>query len=155
MFVTIDLYSKSYASLKKFHNYFNNENLFQKLKIFIIKMNSIKPLKKNRFTVLKSPHVNKSAQEQFEIKMYKKRVKLFVPQILIFLFFLKRLKLYSFSDVKFKINLVSNLKSEKKKTKNGINIDNYYLYYKELDLIKYLKMLSLFGEYCLKAKRFR
>jgi len=29
------------------------------------------PTKKNRVTLLKSPHVNKSAREQFEVKSYK------------------------------------------------------------------------------------
>jgi ribosomal protein S10 len=29
------------------------------------------PIKKKRFTLLKSPHVNKTAREQFEIKYYK------------------------------------------------------------------------------------
>jgi small subunit ribosomal protein S10 len=29
------------------------------------------PIKRNRITLLKSPHVNKSAREQFEIKYYR------------------------------------------------------------------------------------
>ena len=34
------------------------------------------PKKKNRITLLKSPHVNKSAREQFEIKYYSTVIKL-------------------------------------------------------------------------------
>ena len=34
------------------------------------------PTKKNRITLLKSPHVNKSAREQFEIKYYSTAIQL-------------------------------------------------------------------------------
>jgi ribosomal protein S10 len=34
------------------------------------------PKKKNRITLLKSPHVNKSAREQFEIKYYSTAIQL-------------------------------------------------------------------------------
>ena len=45
------------------------EAFLKKLNIFysIIHL----PIKKKRLTLLKSPHVNKSAREQFEIKTYK------------------------------------------------------------------------------------
>ena len=152
MFVIIDIYSKNYKSLKNFVYFFSNDKLFQKLRIFNIQINSKKQLNKKVFTILKSPHVNKSAQEQFEIKTYKKRLKLFVPQMLIFLIFLKKLKLNSFTDIKFKLNIISNLQIEKKKIQNKINVDNYYLFHKELNIIKYLKILSITGEYSLKTK---
>ncbi len=152
MFVIIDLYSKNRTSLTNFISFFTDEKVIQKLKIFILQSESKKPLKKKIFTVLKSPHVNKSAQDQFEIKTYKKRLKVFVPQILIFLIFLKKLKINLFSDIKFKFNIILNLNNEKKKIKNKINIDNYYLVYKELNLLKYLKILSIAGEFSLKIK---
>lgn len=46
------------------------------LQIFLKKLNIFYrfihlPIKKKRITLLKSPHVNKSAREQFEIKTYK------------------------------------------------------------------------------------
>ena len=37
------------------------------------------PIKKKRITLLKSPHVNKTAREQFEIKYYKVCLKLRFP----------------------------------------------------------------------------
>lgn len=152
MFIIIDIYSKNFKSLKNFLLFFNNKNIFHKFKILIIKTDSKKPLKKFIITVLKSPHVNKSAQEQFEFKVYKKRLKLFVPQISMFLIFLKKLKTNLFADIKFKLNIISNTKINKKKIKNKININNYKLCYKELNLIKYLKILEILGEYSLKVK---
>ena len=46
------------------------------LKSFLKKLNILYsiihlPIKRKRLTLLKSPHVNKSAREQFEIKTYK------------------------------------------------------------------------------------
>merc|ERR1712045_574025 len=110
MFIIIDIYSKNFKSLKNFLLFFNNKNLFNKFKILTIKTDSQKPLKNFFITVLKSPHVNKSAQEQFEFKVYKKRLKLFVPQIFMFLTFLKKLKTNLFADIKFKLTIISNTK---------------------------------------------
>jgi len=45
------------------------ESFLKKLNIFY--SISHLPTKKKRLTLLKSPHVNKSAREQFEIKTYK------------------------------------------------------------------------------------
>ena len=81
MFVIIDIYSKNYKSLKNFLSVFNDETIIKKLKISILKNKAKKPLKKKVITVLKSPHVNKTAQEKFEYRVYKERVKCFVPHM--------------------------------------------------------------------------
>tara|TARA_B110000908_G_C10059460_1_gene359921 strand:- start:57 stop:515 length:459 start_codon:yes stop_codon:yes gene_type:complete len=152
MFVIIDIYSKNYKSLKNFLSVFNDETIIKKLKISILKNKAKKPLKKKVITVLKSPHVNKTAQEKFEYRVYKERVKCFVPQILLLLIFIKKIKLNSFSDIKFKLNFISSFNIEEIKIKNNININNFSLVHKELNLIKYLKLLTISGEYLLKLK---
>ena len=152
MFVIIEIYSKNYKSLKNFLLFFNNENLLKKLKISILKNKIKNPMKKKVITVLKSPHVNKTAQEKFEYRIYKNKIKCFTPQILLLLTFLKKLRFSFLSDINFKLILNSNNKIEKKNLKNQININNFCLVYKELNLIKYLKLLVLSGEYILKLK---
>lgn len=152
MFIIIDIYSKNYQSLKNFLAIFNDENITKNLKITIIKNKVKKPLKKKVITVLKSPHVNKTAQEKFEYRIYKKRLKCFVPQVLLLLVFIKKLTVTSFLDIKFKLNLISSFKNEKRKLKNNININNFCLVHKELNLLKYLKLLTISGEYILKLK---
>jgi len=37
------------------------------------------PVKINRYTVLRSPHVNKKSREQFEIRCYKRLLEIFEP----------------------------------------------------------------------------
>lgn len=54
---------------KKLQNYFflteENSKSFSKVKVARL------PVKNRRFTVLKSPHVNKTAREQFELREHK------------------------------------------------------------------------------------
>ena len=152
MFVTIDVYSKNSKSLKNFLRFFNSEKITEILKILIVKNKTTKPQKKKVITVLKSPHVNKTAQEKFEYRIYKARLKCFVPQIMLLLIFLKKIKFNSFPDIKFKLNLISNYSIENRNLKTSININNFCLVHKELNLIKYLKLLTFSGEYSLKLK---
>ena len=119
MFVIIDIYSKNYKSLKNFLLFFKNENLLKKLKIHFLKNKTNNRTKKKVITVLKSPHVNKTAQEKFEYRVYKKKIKCFTPQILLLLIFLKKLRLNIFSDINFKLNLITNNTIEKKNKKSN------------------------------------
>ena len=79
--VQIDFIIKSYDKfyinqyidfMKKRQNMFT----FQKTNINILNT-SVAPLprKRNFFTVLRSPHVNKTARDQFEIRVYKRLVR--------------------------------------------------------------------------------
>jgi ribosomal protein S10 len=152
MFVIIDISSKNYKSLNSFLEFFCNEKLIHKLNLSISKTKVQKSKKKKVFTILKSPHVNKTAQEQFEYRIYKKRLKCFVPQIMLFFIFFKKIRFNLFSDLNFKIKLISNFKVEKKKFKNKFNVNNYCLVHEELNLTEYLKLLEISGEFLLKLK---
>lgn len=147
MFVIIDIYSKNYKSLCNFLEFFFTETINNKLMLSLLKIKSQRPIKKKLFTVLKSPHVNKIAQEQFEYRIYKKRIKCFVPRISIFLMSLKKTRFSLFSDLGFKIKLISNAK-----IKNSFNVNNYSLGNKQLNLVDYLKIFEISGEFILKIK---
>ena len=62
-----------------------------------------KKQKTNIFTILKSPHVNKKAQEQFEIFVFSKQLTLYSIKKLKYLFYLKKIQESLFSNVKVKI----------------------------------------------------
>ena len=68
-------------------------------------------LKKKRLTVLKSPHVNKKAQEQFEFRLFKKQFSIEVTKIFKYLVFLKRLNYKLFSDIHIRLKRVVRNKS--------------------------------------------
>lgn len=79
--VQIDFIIKSYDKfyinqyidfMKKRQNMFT----FQKTDLNILKTSIVPlPRKRNFFTVLRSPHVNKTARDQFEIRVYKRLVR--------------------------------------------------------------------------------
>lgn len=150
MFVIIDIYSKNYKSISNFLKFFLTEKIINQLMLSLLKIKTQRPTKKKLFTVLKSPHVNKTAQEHFEYRIYKKRIKCFVPKISIFLISLKKIRSFLFSDLGIKIKLMSNKKLSNKKFKNSFNVDNYRLDDKKLDLISYLKMFEISGEFVIK-----
>jgi ribosomal protein S10 len=149
---SITVYSKNKKSLNIFLNFLN---FFIKNKVKKIKFNA-KKLKKT--TLLKSPHVHKSAQEQFEYRIYKKIIwvtSFSVPQWVIF--FKKSFK-KSFYDLKITVNysLVKkkykivkilnfkyfNLNSEKYVFKVGCKNLHFE---KKLKTYKFLKFLNFNG----------
>ena len=56
---------------------------------------------KKFITILKSPHINKSAQEQFEFRVYTKKLQISSPQHLKFLCFLKRVSGHTANFINF------------------------------------------------------
>jgi ribosomal protein S10 len=70
--------------------------------IFFLK--KFQPRKINRiFTVLKSPHVNKIAQEQFQYHLLSKTIKFYTVQSLKLIVLLRRLQVEFFSDIQIKV----------------------------------------------------
>ena len=63
------------------------------------------------FTVLKSPHVNKTAQEQFEIRKYEKYIELYSYSNIFLFFIIKRISKMLCKDVRIEIGInFNNLK---------------------------------------------
>jgi ribosomal protein S10 len=91
----------------------NNPNSIQKFFLFFfynkkMSFNTIKKYfqkkrKKKILTILKSPHVNKTAQEQFEYRIYSKQITMYSSQGFQYLVFLKKVSVHLFPDIKIKI----------------------------------------------------
>ena len=60
----------------------------------------------NKFSVLKSPHVNKKSQERFKIVLFKQEFKLIIYKIFKSFIFLKKLFIDMFSKIDIQIDLV-------------------------------------------------
>jgi ribosomal protein S10 len=90
----------------------NNRNSIHKFFLFFffnkkINFNTIKKYfqkkrKKKTLTILKSPHVNKTAQEQFEYRIYSKQLTVYSSQNFQYLVFLKKINAHLFPDIKIK-----------------------------------------------------
>jgi ribosomal protein S10 len=94
--------SKNKKSIFNFFSFF--KSVTEKKIKSLIKKKRVKKQKYKRITLLKSPHVHKSAQTQFECRIYKKQMSITLFNALSFLIPIKQLLNYSFYDIKITIN---------------------------------------------------
>ena len=110
--------------------------------------------KRDVITVLKSPHVNKTAQEQFEYRLYSKKILInsFKPSI--FLLVLKKIKSFSFPGISLKVIGVCNKSNKLSKTLRLFAPRNLYLSNSSKCFSKYIQLFDGQGEIILKIKYF-
>ena len=155
MLLSISIYSKNLELIKNLLQFLFNLNKVNKrlrLKTYYKLKSSKKTFK--LFSLLKSPHVNKTAQTQFSSVIYKKQVVIYTPHIFKFLIFFKKLK-RAIAGVRLTIKLKYNFKYYSRKCKTLLNPNNVYL--PTLDKsckrgLKYLKLLDIYGEICFFTK---
>lgn len=116
--------SKIKKSLNEFAS-FMNKNL--RVNFNLVNKNLNKKNKKKVITLLKSPHVNKNAQEQFEIEQFGLSLNVKTIKPFNFLMFLKKIKVSTFPAVKIKVKNL-NINNRRKITdKKNLNLNNYYI----------------------------
>jgi len=114
--------------LKKFLNFLDSYIISDNLNVIVSKSLFKKVVKRKVITVLKSPHVNKRAQEQFEFRFYRAQISLLSYRYMLLLVFLKYLKTtVLFSDVHFKVRLNINNSRYYNKVLDILNPNNFYL----------------------------
>nr|YP_010119693.1 ribosomal protein S10 [Pseudo-nitzschia cuspidata]QRC12185.1 ribosomal protein S10 [Pseudo-nitzschia cuspidata] len=102
--------------------------VFTKIKSLPIFIKPFPKHEKRKFiTILKSPHVNKTAQEQFEYRFFSKHFLVFSPKSQTFFLLLKRLKTLSFSGIKLEVKGVVEKNMTNKYLLKLINPDNIIL----------------------------
>lgn len=142
MLIKIDLKSNNHKSLKKLISVFNEFCKRYDSQSSLSGHN--KKLKTVVISVLKSPHVNKTAQEQFEYKIFKSKLLLKSKNFLRILLLLKKFSKIFFSDVNIKICFI--IKS------------NEYTYLKNYHFMKidssYLEIADINGEKLLNSQCF-
>lgn len=120
-FVTIS--SKNKNSILKFLSIISEKIGFKVGSGIFFRSNLKGQKKKKIFTILKSPHVNKKAQEQFEIRIFSQQLILYGTYSARFVYFLKRLKLQLFPEIKLKIKFLLN--KTKSLDQKIFNLTNY------------------------------
>jgi hypothetical protein len=83
--------------------------------------------KQTFISILKSPHVNKSAQEQFEIRNTSSQITIKTTQPSKLLIMLKKIKVNLFPDINIKLKLIFNQKTQNSLKQKFFNIDNFRL----------------------------
>jgi ribosomal protein S10 len=161
MFFYISVSSKTKESLEAFITFVSkikNPNLIvkyfpkQKIKKFV--------------TVLKSPHINKSAQEQFEYRIFTIKFLISSPQHLKNFYILKKIQKSSFPGINLKIKGLFEKKKQFKFLTNNLNPDyvNVEFFDHAPSLIniknsyqkiqKYFQIFDIYGELSLKKSAF-
>lgn len=96
----VTIISKNKTSISNFFLFFNSV-VFSSLTALITYFQ--KNVVKKKLTVLTSPHANKSAQEQFERRFFKKQLIINTIKTFRYLIFLKKLNYNIFSDISIKL----------------------------------------------------
>ena len=113
MYLNITISSKNHNSLKSFLKVFKTLGKNDGLKL----NKTLKIFQKERFkkvfTLLKSPHVYKTAQEQFESVLFAKTIKVQTFQVLKTLIILKKTQTLSFADIGVKTRFLITPKPKK------------------------------------------
>ena len=122
MFFYLKVSCKDKKILEKF------TRIFTKIKSLPIFIKPFPKYEKRKFvTILKSPHVNKTAQEQFEYRFFSKHFLVFSMKPQIFFLLLKRLKNFSFSGIKLEVKGVFEKNITNKYILKLVNPDNIVL----------------------------
>lgn len=109
--------------------------------------------KRKFITILKSPHVNKTAQEQFEFRFYNQEFLIYSLKPLTFFIFLKKIQNISFPGIKLKIKGLLNFEKKNKNFLKVVNPDNLILNNNNPTLNfqkNYIQLFDCYGELYLK-----
>ena len=122
MFFYLKVSCKDKRILEKFMK------VFVKIKSLPIFIKPFPRHKRRKFiTILKSPHVNKTAQEQFEYRFFSKHFLIFSPKPRTLFLLLKKLKNLSFSGIKLEVKGMFQKTIIDKYTLKWVNPDNIVL----------------------------
>ena len=117
----VTILSKNKNSIKNFFLFLIKNKLYKKNNF---KKHFQKKTKRKKITILKSPHVNKKAQERFEKRLLKKQFTIQTIQNLKKLVLLKKLKFNLFPDIKIVLKQNINKINTKKVSLKIFNPDN-------------------------------
>ena len=115
--------SKTEESLKNFLVCLKNPNINYN----VISRQFKKKTKKQKFSILKSPHVYKTAQEQFESRFFTSQINFYSNDTFKSLIFLKKIKNNLFPNIKIKIKFSTNKTLSRKVDKQIFNPNNFKL----------------------------
>ena len=137
-FITIG--SKDKKSVRKFIKLLTEHLELEKLNL--IGKTTFKKSRTRRISILKSPHVNKKAQEQFEFRVFLTTLIIETTQNFKILTLIKKTKNITFADIKVKVNVTI-----KKKSKSHLRDSIFRLrFYQRTKVRRFLTFLDSYGE---------
>ena len=149
MFFILKIVTKN-SILVNYFVTFLKKTIFKRrfLKFFTLLCYFFNPKKRKIFSVLKSPHINKTAQQQFKILKLFLTIKIKTFEFNLFLYFFKKI----IGQLFLNFNKVITLLFKKKSIKNLFVIFNpikfkvnFFTKYKKPKIYLYLKLFNIFG----------
>ena len=159
MFFNLKVSTKDKKVLENFVQFLS------KLDASLVMIKNFPKQKKRKFiTILNSPHVNKTAQEQFEFRFYSNYFLVSSLKPFSFFLLLKKIKNFGFSGVKLEVQGLLNEKGYHKRILKSLNPDlvslnikNDSIFLSDKKVIgekaskkKYIQLFDCYGEVCLK-----
>lgn len=149
MFINIVIKSKNKNSILKFLKIFKNFSKSKKLHLSRVLIFFQANCPENVFTILKSPHVNKRAQEQFEFTIYSQKIQIRTFQITKTLIVLKKIQGTFFSEIELDIKFLIDKTQKNKLMINNFSPDRIGLNnkntFKQVEL--YLWLFNFYGKH--------
>ena len=131
--------SKDKKSVPKFINFLTEHLELQKLNL--LGKTALKRSKTRRISILKSPHVNKKAQEQFEFRVFLTTLIIETPQNFKILTLIKKIKSIT-SEIRVKVHVT--IKKESKK--HVLDSIFRFRFYQRTKVRRFLTLLESYGE---------
>ena len=123
---TITVFSKNKTSLVSFFKFFNKE-----LKTFInsgvVLSQNQKKTRRKIISILKSPHVNKTAQMHFSLHKFSKQIHIFSPNPSKFFLFIKKIQSNLFPDIRLEVKSSIKLKHVNQLHNKFLNPNKFFL----------------------------
>jgi ribosomal protein S10 len=148
MFLHFKVSSKDNSVLEKFLRF------LQRLKISPTIFKHFSKQNKRKFiTILKSPHVNKTAQEQFEFRYYTKEFLIDSPKLFTLFLTIKKIKNLSFPGLKLEVKGLLNINKQNENFLKLADPDNVILRLGKANNLsslvfqkKYVQLFDCYGE---------
>nr|AEP20743.1 ribosomal protein S10 [Kryptoperidinium foliaceum endosymbiont] len=152
MFLKFKVSSKDRRTLEKFLSF------LQRLTTSSTILKHFSKQKKRKVvTILKSPHVNKTAQEQFEFRFYNKEFLVNSTQPFTFFLIIKKTKNLSFPGLKLEVKSLLNVDRKNRSLLERVDPDNIVLICDKSKTFntltfqkKYIQLFDCYGELRLK-----
>lgn len=151
MVIYLYISSKSLNSLKKFTKIIKKINTTSVLKTKVLGVDK-KIKQKKVMSVLKSPHVNKTAQEQFETVTYGRRILVCSYNYLLLFLLVKEISNKVFPELTVKLKFKLQHRVSVNVSKTAVNPRNQKLINNISVTKEYLKIFDCYGELLIQQK---
>nr|QUS63796.1 ribosomal protein S10 [Haslea silbo] len=122
----VTISSKNKDSFKTFFNFYNEKLAFIASHSLVLSQNQ-KKTSRNIISILKSPHVNKTAQAHYSASKFTKQILIFSYKAYLFFLFFKKIQARLFPDINIEIKSFLKIKHNTKLNSKFLDPDHFII----------------------------